>query len=787
MAGGRGSPGTATGKVAGTARFGELLKAARARRGLTQEELAERAGLSVRGVRYLELELRRPYKDTVERLVEALGLSEDDGRELLAAGRPGTAAAVVARSSVPAAPGPLIGREREVERIRELLARKEVRVVTLTGPGGVGKTRLAMEAAEQVQPRFSGGVVWVPLATVGESSLVSRAIGQALGVADVGAAQLAERLVSALRARAPTVLLLDNFEHVLQAAGIVAELVDGCPPLKVLVTSRTALSLRSEHELPVAPLKVPDARAAGSTLALAANASVDLFLRRAQAVKPDFALTEANADAVAAICRRLEGLPLALELAAARVRALSPKDMLGRLDHSLSFLTGGAQDLPVRQRTMRQTIAWSHGLLGDAEQMLLRRIAVFAGGCELGAVEEVCRIDGDPPLDVLEVVEALQRSSLVVLEDTPDEEVRFRMLETVREYALEKLADSGEEQTMRSRHVAWVLAFAEEGAPRFFGPGQGRWLDRLEQEHGNVRSALRWCIEQKEAGTGLRIAAAVWTLWYVRGHAEGRALVTALLTLPEAAAIGAPRAKSLLGAGQLANSQGDDSAARAHLQESIALHDAIGDRKGKSHALLAAGFAARVRQDWDEARTLLEEALGLSREIGERFITAASLHHLGMMAVDARGDHAEGRRLFEESLSAYRALGMQYFITVAAMSLGDVARAEGDQSLARARLREALELMLTGGEKPLIPSALDCFAHLAFDEGDMARAARLSGAASRLREVSGARSYPAATRARERWLATARETLGADAFGAAWEAGRAMTFEQAMGEALHED
>jgi predicted ATPase len=769
--------------VSGTPTFGGVLKAARSRKSLTQEELAERAGLSVRGVRYLEQELRRPYPDTVQRLAEALGLSDVERGELAAAARPGAPDRVTA-SAVPAAPGPLIGRETEAETVAQLLLQHDVRVLTLTGPGGVGKTRLAMEAAVHVQPHFPGGVIWVPLVSLAESTLVPRAIGKGLGLMDAGVAPLEERLVLALRDRPPVLLLLDNFEHVTAAAGIVGDIVAACPRAKVLVTSRAALLLRSERELPDLPLKLPVPTAPLSVYTLAANPCVDLFLRRAQAVKPEFALTADNAPAVAAICHRLEGLPLALELAAVRVRALAPKAMLQRLEHRLSFLTSAAPDLPARQRTMKETIAWSHDLLGPVEQTLLRRLAVFAGGWDLEALEAVCGAAGDGSLDALAAVEALQRCSLVHSHETADGELRFTMLETVREYALEKLSVSKEEQAVRARHAAWFRAVAEEGAPRFFSPAQGRWLDTLEREHDNLRAALRWCIERKDAETGLRLAAAVWTLWYVRGYAEGRAFLAALLALPWSSAIQAPRAAALHGAGQIALWWGDGPAARALLEESIALRRTLGDERGMAHALLSAGFNARLEQRYDDAGLLLEEALALARKIGERFITAASLHHMGLMAVDVRGDVTTGRSLFEESLSVYRTLGLPHFIGVVSVSLGDLARAEGDHARAGALLRDALATIAANGERPSIPFTLDCLAHLAMDAGSAARAVRLSGAASRLREASGVPSFPVATQSRERWLKTARGELGEDTFAVEWAAGRAMSQDQAIADAL---
>jgi predicted ATPase/DNA-binding XRE family transcriptional regulator len=771
------------------ASFGHMLRRYREAAGLTQEELAERAELSVRGLRYLEQDLRRPYRDTVQRLVDALALSAEEHSKLIAVARPRRAPSQAGdervSGSLPAQPGPLIGREREVSAVTDLLHREHVRVLTLTGPGGVGKTRLGVEVAARLQPAFADGVAWVPLAALTDSALAPSAIAQALGLGETGALSLEEVLTITLRDRR-LLLLLDNYEQVMRAAPLVSDLVTSCPQLKILVTSRAALGLRSEHEFPISPLPLPSVTRHVSVLALAANPAVDLFLRRAQAVKPDFALTETNAAAVAAICRRLEGLPLALELAAARIRVLPPQSMLKRLDQRLSFLTGGAHDLPVRQRTMRETVAWSYDLLSSAEQLLFRQLAVFVGGCALSAIEAVHTATGDPRMDVLNGIEALLRNNLLGLQETVDDEPRFMMLETFREYGLELLAASREAEDLRARHASYYLAFAEEAAGQFYSPATGLWLVRLEQDHDNLRAALRWCVDGRRAEMGLRLAGALWSFWYIRGYAtEGRAHLAALLSLPEAATMGAPRADALLGAGQLAHTQGAYMAARVLLGESLALYRTMGDERGTASALLAGGFVARVQEEYDTARALLEEGLALARANGYTFITAAALHHLGMITADVQEDYAAARRLLEESLELYRTLAAPRFVALLLLSLGDVARAEGDYVRARALLQEGLTRMIEVGEQLGLHGALDSVAHLSESAGQAARAVRLAAAAARLRATSGTRSWPVVERSRARWLASARETLGERAFQSAEAEGQALTREQAVAEALN--
>ena len=448
---------------------------------------------------------------------------------------------------MPLPPGPLIGREREVAAVADLVRRHDVRVVTLTGSGGVGKTRLALEVAATLQSAFTE-------CRLGFAGNPDRSRPGALHNRPGPGPDRDWRAAAAgggrpLRARAADVAAAGQLRA--RRGGGGGGIRSGgaaCPRLKVLLTSRAALRLRSEHEYPVSPLPPPAVTSPVSVYALATNPAVDLFLRRAQAVKPEFALTPTNAAVVATICQRLEGLPLALELAAPRIRVLTPQAMLARLEHRLAFLTSGTPDLPTRQRTMRATIAWSYDLLSTAEQDLFRRLAVFDGGCSLSAIEELCGGTGDASMDVLDRIEALQRTSLLQLEDTADEEPRFRMLETIREYGLERLAANDEQEELRRRHADYYLAFAEEAARGIYTPATALWLDRLETDHDNLRAVLRWCIEHQNAEMGLRLASALWSFWYVRGHVtEGRTLLAVLLTDPEAASVTAPRAEALAG------------------------------------------------------------------------------------------------------------------------------------------------------------------------------------------------------------------------------------------------
>jgi predicted ATPase/DNA-binding XRE family transcriptional regulator len=504
--------------------FGARLRQLREAAGLTQEELAGRAGLTAKAVSALERgERRRPYPHTVRSLADALELSEEERASLAeavtrrehAAADAFTPDKEASLSTLPASLTPLIGREREVEEIENMLGQDALRLLTLTGPGGIGKTRLGIEVAQKTAAEFPDGVAFVGLAPVGEAALVMPTVSQVLGLRETGVVHPLEALSQHLREK-KFLLVLDNFEHLAEAAPEVVELLGSCPKLSVLVTSRAPLRVRGEREYAVSSLGVPDPTRMPEAQEVAQTPAGRLFVERAREASPSFELTEMNAAAVAAICWRLEGLPLALELAAARVRFLGPTALLSRLDRALE--AGGARDLPERQRTMRATLDWSHDLLDAAEKQLFRRLSVFAGGFRLEAAEEVGAGGEVEVEEVLVVLGALVEQSLVMAETSPEGERRYRMLEPVRQYALERLEESGEADGVRWRHAEHYLALAEEAEPRIKGWGQGAWLDRLEAENDNLRAAIGWSLEAGDSEVALRLVAELWWFWYKRGY-----------------------------------------------------------------------------------------------------------------------------------------------------------------------------------------------------------------------------------------------------------------------------
>jgi predicted ATPase len=480
------------------------------------------------------------------------------------------------KDNLPLQPTPLVGREDEVQAASTLLRRPGVRLLTLTGTPGIGKTRLALQVATELSGDVADGVHFVPLAPIRDPALVLTTITHAFGLRELGNQPAIELLTTYLRDR-HLLLVLDNFEQVIAAAPLLAQLLEVCPELKLLVTSREVLHLRAEHQFPVPPLALPDLKRLPDSKSLPQYAAVNLFLQRARAVKPDFQLTPENAACIAEICARLDGLPLAIELAAARIKLLSPQALLARLDRRLQLLTGGAHDLPERQRTLRNTIEWSYELLHVEEQRLFRRLAAFVGGCQLSAAEALCRALGEEVPTVFEGITSLIDKSLLQQVEQEEDESRLLMLETIREYGLERLEASGEAEAMRRQHATFFLAMAEEAYPKAHSAEQSTWLRRLEADHDNLRAALRWTLERQEAQMGLRLGGALHTFWKACNHdSEGRSWLAQVLAQPGAKARTIARAKALRGLGLLAFTQGDFPEAHRLLEESVSVGREMG-------------------------------------------------------------------------------------------------------------------------------------------------------------------------------------------------------------------
>ncbi|MDQ4043485.1 MAG: tetratricopeptide repeat protein [Actinomycetota bacterium] len=757
-----------------------MLRELREAGGLTQEELASRAGLTAKAVSALERgERKRPYPHTVRALAAALELSGDKRSALLAAVPNRDAEAPAAAQEQPKISVPhtsLLGRERELEEIQGFL--REIRLLTLTGTGGAGKTRLALEAARRAEDLFPDGVAFVGLAPLGNAALVVPTVAQSLGLRETEGRSSREALHAYLKEKR-LLLVLDNFEHVLEIVPEVIALIEVCPNLTVMATSRAPLRVRGEQEYPVGPLGVPDPTRTPLVEEVSGAPAVELFVERARAASPSFELTEANAAAVAAICWRLDGLPLALELAAAQIRFLGPTALLSRLARALE--AGGARDLPERQRTMRTTLDWSYELLHAPERELFRRLSVFAGGWTLEAAEDVGETGEVDTEDIISLLGNLVEQSLVVAEGAPDGSVRYGMLEPVRQYALERLRESGEEDEVRRRHVRRYLALAEQAESRIKGRDQAKWLDRLETENDNLRAAIGWSLESGDTQAAARFGYALAMNWVMRTrHSEGR------LWMEQAVARGedlpaAMRAKVLWALEVCMYGSGDDERLMAISEEGAALSRLAGDRYTEALHLGMMGFAALQLDELDRATRVLNESLEIYREYGDDWGAAHILTHLAVVPL-RRGDYPRAAAYAEEALELTNRTGDRLAGNIAFHLLAQAASASGEQGRAARYFRDALELTFEVSDRTNAAYSLQGLAAVAEAQSEPRSAARLLGAAEVLLETAGSHQVYAQMdhELHRRVVDAVRERLGERAWKEARDEGRAMSFEEAV-------
>jgi predicted ATPase len=747
--------------------------------------------LSAKNISDLERgERRRPYPHTVRALADALELPEDERAALFAAvpkrgsgGR--TVLAVAPEPTLPMPPTPLVGRERDLEEVTGFLRRRAVRLLTLTGTGGVGKTRLALEAAHDAGEFFADGVAFVALAPLNNAEYVVPSVVRSFGLRETAGQSPREALGAYLRTKR-LLLTLDNFEHLLEAAPEVSWFIETCPNLTVLVTSRAPLRVGGEQEYPVPPLELPASTRDPGVEEVLGSPSGRLFVERARAASPGFSLSRQNAAAVASICWRLAGLPLALELAAAKVRFLSPSSLLTRLDRALS--TGWGRDVPERQRTVRATLDWSHDLLSEPEKALFRRLSVFAGGFTLEAAEAVGAAGGEDTENVLYLLGELVEQSLVIANTGANgNESRYGMLEPVRQYAKEKLEEIEENEETRQRHAAYFLDLTDRAAQELTRAEQDAWLEQLGHEHDNLRAALSWLLEREDAEDAARLGWDLMWFWHIRGHlAEGQRWMERTLAL-EDSLTSTGRAKAMTVVAALAFAQANFDRTTALTEEASRLAREAGDWEVLSLADLYAGSAALGRGEHNRAAAFATESVELYRTLGDQVGVGLALILLVHVAL-GEGDFVRAERLLDESEELLRAAGSWWNLTANLSTRALVAQLLGDHARTVVVLRKGLALAPRLRDTQAVVYNLEGLAGALAMLGKGRRAARLFGAVEALRERTGSAITLSPWRElHERHLESLRTRLDAEELAAAWAEGRSMTFEQAVAYALEDD
>ena len=764
------------------ASFGDVLRRLRLAAALSQEELAERAGLSARAISDLERGLRQgPRPESLRLLADALSVSRAEREALFAAAHrePRTSAGEAPASwasPLPRPATPLIGRDQDRSELSALLSQPEVRLVTLTGMGGIGKTYLAIAVASHMRELFRDGVVFVDLAPLTDSTHVLPAIATALGIRDAPGPAIPRTVIAMVREKR-MLLLLDNCEQVLEAAPQLAELIAACPALTLLATSREAMRLRGEREWPVPPLPLPNLERLPPLDELQQSPAITLFTRRAQASDPRFSLTEENALAVATVCHRVDGVPLAIELAAARVKLLSPEALAARLEQRLPLLTGGTRDAPARQRTLRDALAWSYDLLSPSEQVLFRRLGIFAGGWTLEAAEAVA--DPDHDLNVLDALGSLIDKSLVHV-DARGVDERYGMLETVREFALERLDREGERAATRERHADYFLELAERGAPQLAGGNQRQWLGVLQRDHPNLRQAFATFEAAGDDEGFARLAVSLYMFWFLHTHAaEGLPRLERTIALQRGTNIA--RARALFSAGMLAYACGVYDKAEQWLQEAEILAENLGKRALVVECLMCRGAVAEHLGDEASAQHLFEAGYVVAQDLGDVWLLGELLPNLSDAAYRrSELDVAETYAL--DAIPALQASGNAYMESMNAGNVAQVALARGEIRRAARAWQDGLALAEEIESRWNAANAIGGAAAVSAALGQYEQAARLLGAADTLREISGHPRLPHFCLF-ARTQDAVRNELDLEAFHIGWDTGRAISEEEAIAAA----